>query len=296
MSLPRRNGPDHGSSRNLRRPRVAGQRRRTTSNSESPETSVSEETVETASPTDSTVEPEVRATGAPEPEEAGSTATATDVGTGTEPEAPETTTVAAEEPPGRSNRGDASAGQPDSAEPPERDDRPSSALRRPAVLITAMLVLAAVCAGLAGWSGTEAHALRNEGSAANRALVDRAATSRVKGQVTDGVEKLFSYDYANTAKTRRAVDRYLTGAAVQQYEDLFALVKKQAPKQKLVLTTTVRTAGVTLLQDDRAEVLLFVDQDATRTDTGRRNVAPAQLSVTAEKHGDQWKIDNITQK
>ncbi len=166
--------------------------------------------------------------------------------------------------------------------------------RQPAALIAVMLVLTAVFGGLAFWFHSEAYSLRNEGAAANRALVDQAATSQVKGQITDAVETLFSYDYANTAETEQAAKKLLTGKAVEQYDKLFETVKAQAPEQKLVLTTTVRAAGVTRLQGDRAEVLLFVDQNATRTDTGQSNVGPAQLTVSAEKHGDQWKISGIT--
>lgn len=134
------------------------------------------------------------------------------------------------------------------------------------------------------------------GSQANEALTDQAATSEVNGQVTDAVNKVFSYDFANTKKTEDAAHQFLTGKAIQQYNDLFATVKQQAPQQKLVVTTTVKTSGVTRLQGDHAQVLLFVDQNATRTTTGENNVGPAQISVGAVKDGDQWKIDSITQR
>jgi Mce-associated membrane protein len=134
------------------------------------------------------------------------------------------------------------------------------------------------------------------GSQANEALTDQATTSEVNGQVTDAVNKVFSYDFANTKKTEDAAHQFLTGKAIQQYNDLFATVKQQAPQQKLVVTTTVKTSGVTRLQGDHAQVLLFVDQNATRTTTGENNVGPAQISVGAVKDGDQWKIDSITQR
>lgn len=185
-------------------------------------------------------------------------------------------------------------GESASAESGEsRGGRFAALTRRPVALIVVMLVLTAGFGGLAYWFHSEAYSLRNEGAGANRALVDQAATSQVKGQITDAVEKVFSYDFANTAKTKKAADRLLTGDAVQKYDKMFATVRKQAPKQKLVLTTTVRAAGVTQLQGDRAEVLLFVDQNMTRTDNGQSSVGPAQMTVTAEKHGEQWKISGI---
>ena len=157
------------------------------------------------------------------------------------------------------------------------------------------LALSVVFALLAGLFGAKALGLLG-GPQSNEALVDQAATSEVNGQVGDAVSRVFSYDFANTKKTEDAAGQVLTGKAVQQYNDLFATVKQQAPAQKLVVTTTVKSSGVTRLQGDHAQVLLFVDQNATRTTTGESNVGPAQISVGAVKDGDQWKIDSIIQR
>ncbi|QUH05212.1 hypothetical protein HUO13_34510 [Saccharopolyspora erythraea] len=164
------------------------------------------------------------------------------------------------------------------------------------VLITALLVATAVFAVLALLFGLQVRSLQVSGPAANDALTDGPATSEINGQVSDAVTKVFSYDFADTAKTERAANEVLTGQAVDEYNRLFATVKQQAPLQKLVVTTTVKASGVTRLQDDRAEVLLFVDQQAVRTDSGQTNVGPAQIVVGVEKQGDRWKINKITQR
>ncbi|RCW46786.1 Mce-associated membrane protein [Halopolyspora algeriensis] len=169
-------------------------------------------------------------------------------------------------------------------------------LSRPAtLLVPLMLVLTVAFAGLAVWFQTGSYySLRSGGATTNRALVDHAATSEAKGQISTAVEKLFSYNYADTAKTEKAAKNLLVDGAVKKYDKLFATVRKEAPKQKLVVSTTVQAAGVTRLQENRAEVLVFVNQRATRNDNGQSNVGPAQLSVLAEKHGDQWKISRLT--
>ncbi|WP_243790139.1 hypothetical protein [Saccharopolyspora gloriosae] len=160
-------------------------------------------------------------------------------------------------------------------------------------LIIAMVAATVLLVGLATWFGIEAYGANN----GNRALSDQATTSEVNGQITDGIEKIFSYDFADTGKTERAAQDLLTGAAVGEYEQLFITVKEQAPIQKLVVTTTVKASSVTRLEGDRAEVLLFVDQNATRTDVGGEpSVGPAQVVVNAEKQGDKWKISGITQR
>ncbi|GAB2657448.1 hypothetical protein GCM10027271_15070 [Saccharopolyspora gloriosae] len=182
----------------------------------------------------------------------------------------------------------------DPAEQSESDAEPATGGRGATKnLIAAMLVATVVLAGLAAWFGVEAYAVRN----GNQALSDQATTSEVNGQISDGVEKIFSYDFADTGKTEQAAKDLLTGGAVGEYDKLFATVKEQAPIQKLVVTTTVKASSVTRLEGDRAEVLLFVDQNATRTDVGGQpSVGPAQVVINAEKHGDDWKIAQITQR
>lgn len=163
------------------------------------------------------------------------------------------------------------------------------------VLTAVLLALTVGFAGLACWFQYSAHTLRHGGAAANRALVDESATSEVKGQVGKAVEKIFSFDYSNMDKTEQAAGNVLVGDSVEQYDKMFRTVREQAPKQKMVLTTTVAESGVTMLRDGRAEVLLFVNQNATRTESGEGGVYPAQLSVVAVKRGDQWKISSMTQ-
>lgn len=176
----------------------------------------------------------------------------------------------------------------ESAEPAATSSRGPSSW-----LVNAGFAGAVVLACLAVWFGVEVYA--NSTATQNEALVDQAATSEVNGQMSDAVSKIFSYDFADTAKTEQAAKNVLTGDAIKQYDQLFATVKQQAPLQKLVVTTTVKASSVLRLEGDRAQVLLFVDQNATRTDNGGNQVGPAQVVVTAEKQGDQWKISNIAQ-
>jgi Mce-associated membrane protein len=175
----------------------------------------------------------------------------------------------------------------------EQVDRPGRTTR---LIVTAVLLLFTVVGGvLSFWFFSEANALRNEGPAANRALIDPGPTSEVNGKISGAVQQVFSYDFANTAKADNAAKNLLTGQAVQQYNQLYTIVKSVAPQQKLVLTTTVQSSAVTMLQGDRAQLLLIVNQNDTRTDTGQSNSFTGQLSVGAVKQGNDWKIEQITQ-
>lgn len=161
--------------------------------------------------------------------------------------------------------------------------------RLPAALSVATVLLG----GLAVWSHQQAANLGDAPSARNAALSDNARTSEVKGAITDVVNTVFSYNYTDIGKTDRAAKMLLTGKAVQQYNAMFALVRRQAPAQKLVLTTTVTDSAVKTLQGDRARLLIFADQRNTRTRDGKSSYSAAMFAVDAVRQGGHWKIANL---
>jgi Mce-associated membrane protein len=175
---------------------------------------------------------------------------------------------------------------PDSTPDKDASERPS---RWPAILGALTIVIGAV--GI--WAAVAGHGLRATAAGANSALVDAAATRTVTRQVTSAVDTIFSYSYADTAATKTAAQRLLTGPAIRQYDQLFALVEQQAPKEKLVVTTRVTNVGVELLTGGRARVLVFADQEDTAGGTGKSSYGGAMFAVTAVLQGGSWKIDNI---
>ncbi|MFI9104103.1 hypothetical protein ACIGXA_26650 [Streptomyces fildesensis] len=176
------------------------------------------------------------------------------------------------------------------AEEPERG-RGRGVLNR---VVVALGVLTVLLGGFAGWAAMEAATLHDTAATRNTALTDTARTSEVKGMVTQAVNSVFSYNYADTARTDQAAKKLLTGKAVQQYADMLAQVRQQAPVQKLVLTTTVTDSGVELIDGDRARVLIFADQRNTRTAPKEETTyAAAMFAVDAVHQDGVWKISNI---
>jgi Mce-associated membrane protein len=161
---------------------------------------------------------------------------------------------------------------------------PSAVPAGVAVLATALTV----------WSGVAAHDLRTGGPSANRALTDVAVTEEVIDAVTEAVETVFSYEYRDTDRAREAAREVLVGPAIEQYEALFTHVKLQAAVRGMVLSTAVRSIGVVELRDDRASLLVFVDQQILRTDDGTHTSGATQLSISAVRGEGTWKIDGIT--
>ncbi|MGW7053010.1 hypothetical protein [Streptomyces sp. NPDC054887] len=159
-------------------------------------------------------------------------------------------------------------------------------------LPAALGVLIVLLGGFAAWAAGEAAALRDTPAARNAALTDTARTSELKGQVTKAVNELFSYDYAAPAAADKAVRAHLTGRAVEQHRAMLAPVRSGAPKQKLVLTTTVTQSGVELIDGDRARVLIYADQSNTRTAAKKAETTygAAMFAVEAVRKDTTWRI------
>ncbi|MFI2736857.1 hypothetical protein [Streptomyces sp. NPDC018711] len=165
--------------------------------------------------------------------------------------------------------------------------RSATAWRR-AALATALTAL------LLGGSGFfhAAHQLRSAPSARNHALTDTGATTRVSGDVAEGLARVFSYTPATTDAAERSARTVLAGRAARQYADLLAQVRAKLAEQRITLSTqTVRT-GVIELDGDSARLLVFLDQ-TSRRDKGAATSAAAQLTVTAKYQGDRWLIVDI---
>lgn len=168
---------------------------------------------------------------------------------------------------------------------------------RTAVLAGALALLTVLLGGFAAWAANRASDLRDSSVTGNTALTDTARTSEVKGAIAQDVDAVFSYDYADTARTDTVAKRVLTGRAVQQYAAMLAQVRAQAPAKKLVLTTTVTDTGVVTIDGDRARVLVYADQRNTSTASsagaGGSTYAAAMFAVDAVRQGGSWKIASI---
>jgi Mce-associated membrane protein len=160
-----------------------------------------------------------------------------------------------------------------------------------ATVLPVLTGVAVFALGCAAWFGLQTQALK---PGDNQALVDSAATSQVLAEIGAGVKAIFSYDYSDVARTERAAGAVLVDGAVGQYRDSFAAAKQQAVERKLVRTTTVRSAGVSQLHGDEAEVLLFLDQQTLHTVENAHESAGAQLTITAKKVAGRWRIAGLT--
>ena len=160
--------------------------------------------------------------------------------------------------------------------------------------IVAVFGVAIVVIGTLGiWAAVAAHGLRTAAASANAAVVNESETRSVERAVTAAVNTIFSYSYADTARTKAAAQQVLTGPAIRQYNQLFTLVQEQAPTEKLVVTTRVTDIGVELLTGGRARLLVFADQEDSKAGTSQATYGGAMFAVTAVSERGRWRIENI---
>ncbi|WP_406469870.1 hypothetical protein OH738_27865 [Streptomyces hirsutus] len=152
---------------------------------------------------------------------------------------------------------------------PGADDRRTTRARRsprrPATTLAVLCALTLLLGGFAGWAHARAEALRDDPARSNTALTDLARTSEIKGQTSQAVEALFSYDHTDPGALDEAAKDLLTEKAVGRHDTLLADVRERADEQKALITTTVTESAVERIDGDRARVLVYADQSSVGT-------------------------------
>jgi len=124
----------------------------------------------------------------------------------------------------------------------------------------------------------------------NRAIIDQAETAAVLKQTKDAMISLWSYDYRSLDKSRTAAEQVGTPAFMKDYADVFKNIDKLAPQTKAIVTATVPHLAVRELRDDKADVIVFLEQQATKQKTGQKSAAGARLRVEMQRVDGLWKV------
>jgi Mce-associated membrane protein len=154
-----------------------------------------------------------------------------------------------------------------------------------------------VLVGAAVFFGVQDARLRGTPAATNVALVDVGTTAEASGQLSDAIETVYSFDFTRLEENRNAAREVITPAFAAQFENLFAEVQARAPEQQAVVSATVTMSAVKELTADRAVLVAFVDQQATRAapDAESQQLSAAgRLTVRGEKVDGRWKIAAVT--
>lgn len=153
-------------------------------------------------------------------------------------------------------------------------------------VLTAVTVLAGAAAA---WFAVEERRLRG----GNAAFADPAATTAVVEETTAMVQGLLSYSHRDLARTERVAEESLVGRAAEQYRSTFDKVLARADEEETVRATTVREVGVRELDDARARVLVFVDQQTIPADGGAGGSETACLELELRRIDGAWRIARL---
>ncbi|HTK61719.1 MAG TPA: hypothetical protein VL595_05050 [Pseudonocardia sp.] len=160
--------------------------------------------------------------------------------------------------------------------------------------LTALAVAAVLLIAVAVLLAFENHSARANGPLANEAFVDTSSTTEVETEMAAAIKTVYSYDYRSLDANRAAAKEVITGQFAQDFDKVFDAVKQLAPKEQAVMTTDVAATGVLQLKDDRARLLMMVDQKGTKAGSQPIGGASARLVVVAQKVDGHWKIAEVT--
>ncbi len=176
-------------------------------------------------------------------------------------------------------------------------------MTRPRLVLTAVLAVLVVAAGLLTWSlrpQTEPTAVRPSMSDAGDY---RVGTVPERGAVRAAVEALplaLSYDFQSPERTLAAATSKMTPDFADEFRATFdATVRPLALKEKAVTQAKVRAAGLVDRSGKRVTCLVYVDQVLVSSKDlagGKKPVKVGQNRVLVRlvQVGHSWKVDDIT--
>ncbi len=121
------------------------------------------------------------------------------------------------------------------------------------------------------------------------------ATGTARAAAERAVVPLLSYDYQSLDADQRAAHDVITsGYRSRDYDDLFEVIRENAPATQTVVEVEVIASAVVRAGEDRSEILLFVNRPTTNKATTEPVVYKDQVTLTMERVGDEWLVDALS--
>ena len=119
------------------------------------------------------------------------------------------------------------------------------------------------------------------------------ATSAAQSAAEQAIVPVLSYDYENLEADQKRAASYLTADYRKDYDQLFGVIADNAPSTQTKVSAEVVASGIVRSGEDRVDVLVFVDRPTTNKVTPEPVTYRDQVTVTMQKVGDDWLIDNL---
>lgn len=171
---------------------------------------------------------------------------------------------------------------PEAAAPPATEPGRGRAPWIPAWVLGLLGALAAVCVAAAIWAWQAGD---------DTAVED--ATSAAQSAAEQAIVPVLSYDYEDLEADQQLATSYLTSSYRKDYDQLFGVIEDNAPSTQTKVTAEVIASGIVRSGKDRVDVLVFVDRPTTNKLTPEPVTYKDQVTVTMQKVGEDWLIDNL---
>lgn len=142
--------------------------------------------------------------------------------------------------------------------------------------------LAAVCVAVAIWVWQTGD---------DTAVEDAASSAQAAAE--RAIVPVLSYDYETLEADQERAKSYVTADYFKDYDQLFGVIAENAPATQTKVSATVIASGIVRSGQDRVDVLVFVDRPTTNKLTPQPVTYKDQVTVTMQKVGDDWLIDNL---
>jgi Mce-associated membrane protein len=177
--------------------------------------------------------------------------------------------------------------EPEPQVAPEPEQEPLAPARPgglavPTWLLAGLAVLTALTIGLTGylWFVQPSPGEVDDATAAARSAAERA------------VVPVLSYDYQDLDGSREAAQEFLTPGYREEYDKLYdGLVTGNAGNTETVVEAEFVASAVVRGGEDRAEILVFVDQSTTNAQNKQPVVYRNQVRMRMENVDGRWLVD-----
>ena len=119
------------------------------------------------------------------------------------------------------------------------------------------------------------------------------ATSQAQAAAEQAIVPVLSYDFESLEADQDRAASYLTSSYREDYDQLFGVIADNAPSTRTKVEAEVVASGIVRSGQDRVDVLVFVDRPTTNKLTPEPVVYKDQVTVTMQKVGDDWLVDNL---
>jgi Mce-associated membrane protein len=122
------------------------------------------------------------------------------------------------------------------------------------------------------------------------------ATRAAQASAERAIVPILSYDGSQAGDLdadQRAAEAYLTDDYRAEYAKLFEVIKANAPTTRTKVTAEVIASGIVRSGENRVSVLVFVNRPTTNKQLKDPVVYKDQVTVTMQKVGDQWLVDDL---